>query len=626
MVAVSKSSQKVSNENNKSKATVVKPVAATPAAADKPAYLKTAKEAIHQLIEFANKQDSNNLIEDSSKIFINFTTHKVPTLSFPLHHISLPHAMGSSSGQRLCILIKGKKDEVEEFEGKLKEQGISATVYNRDSFEKDYATREHLNLLKSKFDHFFLDTRIYSKAKEMFGKNFMESGKAPKKLNVAGVADEKLIAAVKDSTKLSLFRAPKNQQFTLEFGNTENTETQLTQNLIAIVSHVIKYFPNSLADFEAISIQLSKSPYLPIYTNYTIPSTVSVGSNGVVLSTITFKQDKIAKEKNEQYKKSKEQEQSKKRKLEEDDWKALEEEFASSDEEDDEEQTEKSTKKVKVTTVTEDKKEVTSAVPAVKNTPKNSNKMNVDSVEKTVVTETPKKATTTTTTKAPEKKVAETPKKSEEVTKEKVEETPKKSAAASKKASDKKDETPKKAVPKKKEDTPKKSQDKKPVEKKEESKPVTPKKLAEEKKPVEKKEESKPVTPKKVVEEKKPVEKKEQSKPVATEKKTVEKQVETPKKTVEKQETPKKSQDKKPVEKKEESKPTEKKTVEKATKKVEDKKPVEKKEESKPTEKKTVEKAVTPKKSEDKKSVEKKEDVKPVATDKKAAVSKKSEE
>lgn len=247
-----------------------------------------ALDAINNLFKYIKGKEATdrlNILDESKKFFVNFTTHKYHTeIHFRPYHITLPHPLYQNT-VKTFVIVKGNKDQAEEFKNVLSQLGQNVDVMSQKEYLKIYQTKEQRVTLRKQYDEFILDSTYKAKVQYLFGKEFFLSSKTPKIISLDINKPEEFVNQLNQLSRKALIKSfSKKLLFTIPFGNNELSANQLVENLAAVVNEITEKLPEKLNSIEALSVE-TLSLYLPFYTNITVPSNISLNKKGQVVST-----------------------------------------------------------------------------------------------------------------------------------------------------------------------------------------------------------------------------------------------------------------------------------------------------------------------------------------------------
>ncbi|CAH2236823.1 jg8574 [Pararge aegeria aegeria] len=224
------------------------------------------------LEKLTNHYDKKNAIfGDETQIFIEIRCIKIPNTKGNIR-IVLPHSTLSKTGE-VCLvtpdLKKGKKIDhdptIEHWEDMLRGAGVTTvkTVLPMRQLRVEYDQYELKRRLLTQHDFIMVDNRVLNHVSHILGKMFFAKHNMliPVKIN----EKKDLKKNIDNGLHTVMLRISEGQTSTVLVGHTAMSQSNIKENILALVQKLKDKFPGGEANIRSLSIKLPLSLSLPLY-------------------------------------------------------------------------------------------------------------------------------------------------------------------------------------------------------------------------------------------------------------------------------------------------------------------------------------------------------------------------
>lgn len=282
----------VKDEENDARDGVVKEVKETPVKQEEvdpnfvskldSATVLTAVECLLRVVEEAQKEKSS-LLEENIPIQLQYNFKKIPQLKNKRLHARIPHTLVTDDTD-VCLFVKdvhkGAEDQedkrdftpsVRHFKQIVEEAGVKKVeeIIPVIQLKREYHDFEMQRKLCDSFDLFLCDERISKFMPKLLGKNFYKKRKFPINVTLTGgnqVVTKSLKKALESVHGLV---SGQGSSTSVTIGHTGMTSQQISENISAVVSHMITVIPGGWPNISGLYVTTTKTTSIPLYVSTT---------------------------------------------------------------------------------------------------------------------------------------------------------------------------------------------------------------------------------------------------------------------------------------------------------------------------------------------------------------------
>jgi len=244
---------------------------------DKPVLAKFVS-ALMQVDRKVSEKDGKQLFdEDGIPLALQITGIKLPRDDRKqMIKVRLPHCV-IQPPRDVCLITKDLKkglkedheDSVNHFKDLMEEKGVSndlvSEVISLRQLKVEYKQYESKLSLVKRYDIFLADTRIMRLIPKFLGKPFYARKKFPVPINLRADNLKQEVQKGIDTVILPLSHHGTTSR--VVFGNSKMSESDLTENLMALVEAVGARYPGGVKNIRSLHIKTDVSPAIPIHVN-----------------------------------------------------------------------------------------------------------------------------------------------------------------------------------------------------------------------------------------------------------------------------------------------------------------------------------------------------------------------
>jgi len=242
----------------------------------------TAVECLLRVIEEAQKEKSS-LLEENTPIQLQYNFKKIPQLKNKRLHARIPHTLVTDDTD-VCLFVKdvhkGAEDQedkrdftpsVRHFKQIVEEAGVKKVeeIIPVIQLKREYHDFEMQRKLCDSFDLFLCDERISKFMPKLLGKNFYKKRKFPINVTLTGgnqVVTKSLKKALESVHGLV---SGQGSSTSVTIGHTGMTAQQISENISAVVSHMITVIPGGWPNISGLYVTTTKTTSIPLYASTT---------------------------------------------------------------------------------------------------------------------------------------------------------------------------------------------------------------------------------------------------------------------------------------------------------------------------------------------------------------------
>jgi len=242
----------------------------------------TAVECLLRVIEAAQKEKSS-LLEENTPIQLQYNFKKIPQLKNKRLHARIPHTLVTDDTD-VCLFVKdvhkGAEDQedkrdftpsVRHFKQIVEEAGVKKVeeIIPVIQLKREYHDFEMQRKLCDSFDLFLCDERISKFMPKLLGKNFYKKRKFPVNVTLTGgnqVVTKSLKKALESVHGLV---SGQGSSTSVTIGHTGMTPQQISENISAVVSHMITVIPGGWPNISGLYVTTTKTTSIPLYVSTT---------------------------------------------------------------------------------------------------------------------------------------------------------------------------------------------------------------------------------------------------------------------------------------------------------------------------------------------------------------------
>ncbi|XP_078053055.1 ribosomal L1 domain-containing protein 1 [Augochlora pura] len=238
--------------------------------------------AIFHLTEEQLKKKNALFDGECEPLFLQVTCIRVPKTPRRHLRILLPHSIVRSDDEVVLFvgdLKKGKRQDnnitVDHYEELLRKHGCTnIRVISFNQVKTEYDQYELKRKLIGSYDHFLVDGRIIGHLSHLLGKAFCKKRKLPTyvRLHSKDLKHEIEHALKKTTIQLHSY----GDTHIVPIGHTSMKEKEILENVLALCTHLSKYYPGGWSNIRSIRLKAAKSLALPIYTTLRNKNSVKV--------------------------------------------------------------------------------------------------------------------------------------------------------------------------------------------------------------------------------------------------------------------------------------------------------------------------------------------------------------
>lgn len=226
------------------------------------------------------KNEKPSLVEENTSIQLQYSFKKIPQIKNKRIHVRVPHSTVTDNTD-ICLFVKdvhkGAEDQedkrdfqpsvrhfrkIVEDAGVLKVEEIMPIIQLKREF-RDFETQKKLS---DSYDLFLCDDRISKFLPKLLGKHFVQKRKQP--INVKLDSQEAASKSLKKALhSVHGFISGKGSSSSLTVAHTGLTSHQITDNLVAAVSHVTAVIPGGWSNIRNLHVTTTKSTSIPLYVS-----------------------------------------------------------------------------------------------------------------------------------------------------------------------------------------------------------------------------------------------------------------------------------------------------------------------------------------------------------------------
>merc|ERR1712002_353092 len=249
-----------------------------------PCRVLKAVEALLKVVEETEKAKSTlSLIEENTAIQLQYNFKKIPQLKNKRLHARIPHSLVTDDTD-VCLFVKdvhkGAEDQedkrdftpsVRHFKKIVEDAGVNKVeeIIPVIQLKREYHDFEMQRKLCDSFDLFLCDERISKFMPKLLGKTFHKKRKFPINVTLTGgnqVVTKSLKKALESVHGLV---SGQGSSTSVTIGHTGMTPQQITENIAAVVSHMITVIPGGWPNISGLYVTTTKTTSIPLYVSTT---------------------------------------------------------------------------------------------------------------------------------------------------------------------------------------------------------------------------------------------------------------------------------------------------------------------------------------------------------------------
>merc|ERR1712002_637742 len=241
-----------------------------------------AVEVLHKVVEESKKKESN-LIEENTPIQLQYNFKKIPQLKNKRLHARIPHRLVTDDTD-VCLFVKdvhkGAEDQedkrdftpsVRHFKRIVEEAGVKKVeeIIPVIQLKREYHDFEMQRKLCDSFDLFLCDERISKFMPKLLGKTFHKKRKLP--INVTLTGGNQVVTKSLKKALESVHGLVSGQGCctSVTIGHTGMTAQQISENITAVVSHMVTIIPGGWPNISGLHVTTTKTTSIPLFVSTT---------------------------------------------------------------------------------------------------------------------------------------------------------------------------------------------------------------------------------------------------------------------------------------------------------------------------------------------------------------------
>jgi len=248
-----------------------------------------AAEAINKVVEESQKSKSS-LIEENIPIQLQYNFKKIPQMKNKRLHAPIPHTLVTRNTD-VCLFVKDVHQGADDQEDKrdftpsvrhfrkIVEEASSQKVEEIIpviQLKREYRDFEMQRKLCASFDVFLCDERISKFLPKLLGKTFHKKRKLPINVKLDGAPSLVAKSLKKAFDSVHGLITGKGSSTSVTLSHTGLTAQQTTDNVLAVVNHMVRVIPGGWANISGLYLTSTKTTSIPLYVSTTSAASVQL--------------------------------------------------------------------------------------------------------------------------------------------------------------------------------------------------------------------------------------------------------------------------------------------------------------------------------------------------------------
>jgi len=248
-----------------------------------------AAEAINKVVEESQKSKSS-LIEENIPIQLQYNVKKIPQMKNKRLHAPIPHTLVTRNTD-VCLFVKDVHQGADDQEDKrdftpsvrhfrkIVEEASSQKVEEIIpviQLKREYRDFEMQRKLCASFDLFLCDERISKFLPKLLGKTFHKKRKLPINVKLDGAPSLVAKSLKKAFDSVHGLITGKGSSTSVTLSHTGLTAQQTTDNVLAVVNHMVRVIPGGWANISGLYLTSTKTTSIPLYVSTTSAASVQL--------------------------------------------------------------------------------------------------------------------------------------------------------------------------------------------------------------------------------------------------------------------------------------------------------------------------------------------------------------
>jgi len=248
-----------------------------------PCRVLKAVEALLKVVEETEKAKSTlSLIEENTPIQLQYNFKKIPQLKNKRLHARIPHSLVTDNTD-VCLFVKdvhkGAEDQedsrdftpsVRHFRKIVEDCGVKVEeIIPVIQLKREYHDFEMQKKLCDSFDLFLVDERVSKFMPKLLGKNFYKKRKLPINVKLNGGANIAAKSLKKAFESVHGLISGQGSSTSVTVGHTGLTPQQITENIDAVVKHMVSIIPGGWPNISGLFITTTKTTSIPLFFSTT---------------------------------------------------------------------------------------------------------------------------------------------------------------------------------------------------------------------------------------------------------------------------------------------------------------------------------------------------------------------
>lgn len=243
---------------------------------------ETVLKAVQGLLKIVGekKATQQNLIEDSTKINLQYSFKKIPQLRNKSVRVQVPHSLMTDDTD-VCLFVKDVHKDAEDrednrdyqpsvrhFRKVVDDAGVKRVeeIIPIIRLKREFKEHETKRKLCDSYDLFLADDRICKFLPKLLGKTFFQKRKSPLPVKLSkGGAVANSFSRIYDSVHGVITGKGSSQSLTV--GHSGMTAKQVAENIDAVVKHLVTVIPAGWSNIRGLHITTMETTSLPLYVD-----------------------------------------------------------------------------------------------------------------------------------------------------------------------------------------------------------------------------------------------------------------------------------------------------------------------------------------------------------------------